>query len=109
MRSASPATKVFAVSGALLLAVAVILGVLGSFAYLAPAATGLFFVAAALISRAAHTTAARVPAFLALVGVMVSLVGTVTTIPFLYAGLGLIVGAAAIALLFASRARATPS
>ena len=43
-------TVVFAVIGALMLAAAVVLGVLGSFAYVAVAAVGMFFLAAALIS-----------------------------------------------------------
>jgi hypothetical protein len=109
VRSVSLATQVLVVIGALLLAAAVILGMLGSFAYLALAATGLFFVTAALISHAARSPDARVPALLALLGVMLSLLGTVTRSPSLYAGVGLIVGAAAIALLLAGRTRSTPT
>jgi hypothetical protein len=108
MRSASPATVVFAAIGAVLLTAAVVLAVLGSFAYLALAALGLFFVAAALISRATSSSAAKFPALLALIGVMLSLVGTVTTIPFLYVGLGLVAAAGLIAVLSAVRSRSIP-
>ena len=101
------ATQFFAVVAALFLTASVVLGLLGSFAYVASAAVGLLFVAAALISRAVHSPAARVPALVALAGVALSLVGTVTTMPFLYVGIGLIVGASAIALL-TRRARTTP-
>lgn len=101
MRTVSMTTQVFAVIGALLLALAVVLGVLGSFAYLQFAALGLLFIAAALIAHAARTSTARIPAFVALVGVVLSLLGTVTTIPFLYVGVGLIVGDGAIVLLLA--------
>jgi hypothetical protein len=80
---------------------------LGSFAYLALAAIGLLFVAAALISEATRSSTARVPAFVALIGVVLSLVGTVTTIPFLYVGVGLVAGAAAIAMLLGMRSRST--
>ena len=80
-----------------------ILGLLGSFAYLAIAAVGLIFIAAALTALATRSNAARVPAFLGLVGVVLALVGTVTTAPFLYLGVGLIAGAVAIALFFALR------
>jgi hypothetical protein len=99
---------VFAVIGTLLLAAAVVLRLLGSFSYLAAVTVGLFFIAAALISRAARSSAARVPPFLALVGIMLSLLGMVTTIPFLFVGLGLIAAAGAIALLSAVRSRSTP-
>ncbi len=101
MQSVSTSTLVFVVIGALILAAAVTLGMLGSFAYLAVAAVGMFFVAAALISNATRSRAARVPAFLALFGIVVSLVGTVTTIPFLLLGVGLTATAGAIVLLLA--------
>lgn len=48
-------TLVLAVIGALVLVAAVALSVLGSFAYLAAAAVGMFFVAAALIFNAARS------------------------------------------------------
>lgn len=105
MRSAPLATRVFATFGAVLLTVAVILGVLGSFAYLIAAAVGLLFIAAALISHAVHSPVARGSAFLALIGLMLALFGAVTTIPFLYLGLGLMAAAAAIGVLFAVRSR----
>ncbi len=100
-------TLVLAVIGALVLAAAVVLSVLGSFAYLAAAAVGMFFLAAALIFNAARSPAAQVPAFLAFVGVVLSLVGTVTTVPFLLLGVGLIATAGAIVLLLAVRSRPT--
>ena len=99
MGSASLASRVFAVVGTLFLVGAVVLGLLGAFSYLAAAAIGLFFIAAALISQAIRSPAARAPALVALVGIVLSLVGTVTTLPFLYLGVGLILGAAAIAAL----------
>ncbi len=91
--------KFFAVTGALCLAASVLLAFLHSFSYIAVAAVGLFFVAAALISYSTRSRAARVPALLALLGVAIALVGTVTTVPFLAVGVGLIVGAFAVALL----------
>jgi len=105
MQSAPLATRVFATFGAVLLTVAVILGVLGSFAYLAAAAVGLCFVAAALISHAIHSPVARGSAFLALIGLILALFGTVTTIPLLYIGVGLMAVAAAVGVLFAVRTR----
>jgi len=68
----------------------------------------MFFLAAALISNVTRSRAARVPALLALVGVVLSLVGTVTTIPFLLLGVGLISTAGAIVLLLAVQSRSTP-
>jgi len=42
---------VFAVIGALLLVSALVLGILGSFAFIAVASVGMFFIAAALIAQ----------------------------------------------------------
>jgi hypothetical protein len=98
MRSPALATRVFAAVGALLLLAAVILSLLGSFSYLAAAAVGLVFIAAALISHAARSTPARAPAILALFGVFVALFGTTGT-PFLYVGLVVVALAAAAGLL----------
>ena len=50
MRGPSPLSAViFALLGALLLVSALALGILGSFAYLAVASVGMFFIAAALV------------------------------------------------------------
>lgn len=91
---------------ALFLAAAVILGLVPSFSYLAAAAVGLGFVAAALISAARRSPTARMPALLALLRMALAVFGTVTTSPFLYLGFGLIAGGATIAVLFALSARA---
>jgi hypothetical protein len=98
MRPPALSTRVFAAVGALLLMAAAILGLLGAFSYLAAAAVGLVFIAAALISHAARSAPARAPAILALFGVFVALFGIVGT-PFLYVGLGVLVVAAAAGLL----------
>ncbi|HEV8536041.1 MAG TPA: hypothetical protein VGR87_10055 [Candidatus Limnocylindria bacterium] len=107
MRSAPVSSAVFAVVGAALLVGALILAILGSFAYLAAASVGLFFIAAALVSRAALSRAPGVlpPAILALAGIALVVFGMVAT-PMFYFGLGLLVGAMALALL-GYRARPT--
>src|SRR6267378_6755345 len=52
MRSTPPVSAVvFAVIGALLLVAALVLGILGSFAFIAIASVGMFFIAAALIAE----------------------------------------------------------
>jgi hypothetical protein len=98
---------VFAVIGALLLVVALVLGVIGSFAYIAIASVGMFFIAAALIARAARSPESRGPAVLALAAVALILFGTVAT-PFFYAGWGLLAGSAILALINALGARRVP-
>jgi peptidoglycan/LPS O-acetylase OafA/YrhL len=98
-----PSTRIFAGLGALLLVAAAVLAILGSFAYLAAASVGTFFVAAALIARAAPSTAARAPAILALAAVALIVFGLTAT-PFFYAGWGLFAGAIVLALMNFSRA-----
>lgn len=97
-RTTPLSATVFAVLGATLLVTAAILALPGSFAFLAVASVGMFFVAAALISRAAGSTLSRAAAVLALAGVALVVFGTVAT-PFFYAGWGLIAGAAMLALI----------
>lgn len=89
---------VFATIGAALLILAAVLAYLGSFAYVAAAAVGMFFIAAALVSRAIRTPAFRAPAILALAALALILFGTVAT-PFYYAGWGLLAGSVALALI----------
>jgi hypothetical protein len=98
---------VFAVIGALLLVVAIVLAALGSFAFLAIASVGMFFIAAALIAQAARSPQSRGPAVLALAAVALLLFGTVAT-PFFYAGWGLLAGSAMLALTNALGARRVP-
>lgn len=77
---------------------AVALAALGSFAFLAIASVGMFFIAAALIAQAARSPESRAPAVLALAAVALILFGTVAT-PFFYAGWGLLAGSAALAFV----------
>jgi hypothetical protein len=98
---------VFAVIGALLLVAAIVLAALGSFAFLAIASVGMFFIAAALIAQAARSPQSRGPAVLALAAVALLLFGTVAT-PFFYAGWGLLAGSAMLALTNALGARRVP-
>jgi hypothetical protein len=90
--------KVFAVIGALLLVSALVLGILGSFAFIAVASVGMFFIAAALIAQAVRSPGRRAPAVLALTAVALITYGTGAS-PFFYAGWGLLAGAAALALV----------
>lgn len=106
VRPLSLTTRVFSGMAMLFLVAALILGLVRSFSYLAAAAIGLGFVAAALISAATRSRLARATALLALLGLMLALFGTVTTLPFLYLGMGLIAGGVAIAVLFELRTRA---
>lgn len=107
MRSTPLSALVFAVIGALLLVAAIVLAALGSFAFLAIASVGMFFIAAALIAQAARSPENRGPAVLALVAVALILFGTVAT-PFFYAGWGLLAGSAILALINAVGARRAP-
>jgi hypothetical protein len=93
---------VFAVIGAVLLVAALVLGVLGSFAFIAIASVGMFFIAAALIARAVPSPADRAPAVLALAALALIVFGMTAT-PFFYAGWGLLAGAAALAIISAVR------
>ena len=105
MRAAPPLSAiVFAVIGALLLVSALVLGILGSFAFIGIASVGMFFIAAALIAQAAPSPGRRVPAVLALAALALIVFGLVAT-PFSYAGWGLLAGAATLAFLNALRAK----
>jgi len=93
MRGTPPlSAMVFAVIGVLLLVSAVALGVLGSFAFIAVASVGVFFIAAALISQAVRSPRGRAPAVLALAALALIVFGLTAT-PFFYAGWGLLAGA----------------
>ena len=104
MRRASPPSAVaFAVIGALLLVCALVLGILGSFAFIAIASVGMFFIAAALIAQVTPSAASRAPALLALSAIALIVFG-LTASSFFYLGCGLLAGAATLALLNARRA-----
>jgi hypothetical protein len=104
MRHTPPVSAVvFAVIGAILLVAALALGIVGSFAYIAIASVGMFFIAAALIAQAAPSPGRRAPAILAL-GAVALIVFGLTATPFFYAGWGLLAGAAILALLNGRRA-----
>ena len=98
---------VFAVLGALLLVSAFVLGILGSFAYIAIASVGMFFIAAALIAQAVPSPDRRAPAVLALAALALIVFGMTAT-PFFYLGWGLLAGAALLALLNGRRAGTQP-
>ena len=106
MREAPLSAVVFSLVGALLLIVALILGVLGSFSFLGVAAVGMFFIAAALISRAAALSPVRPAAVLGLAGFAVVVFGLTAT-PLFYFGWGVVAAAAALAIVAAGRARPT--
>ncbi len=93
---------VFAVIGALLLVAALVLGILGSFAFIAIASVGMFFIAAALVAQAIPSPSSRAAAVLALVALALIVFGMTAT-PFFYAGWGLLAGCVALALLNAAR------
>jgi len=97
---------VFAVIGALLLVSALVLGILGSFAFIAIASVGMFFIAAALIAQAVPSPAGRAPAVLALAALALIVFG-VTATPFFYMGWAVLAVAAVLGLLNGWRA-ATP-
>jgi hypothetical protein len=95
---------VFAVIGAILLVSALVLGILGSFAFIAIASVGMFFIAAALIARAVPSAGGRAPAVLGLAALALIVFGVNAT-PFFYWGWGLLAGAVLLALLNGRRAR----
>jgi hypothetical protein len=104
MRTPPPVSAVvFAAIGALLLVSALVLAILGSFAFIAIASVGMFFIAAALIAQAVPSPGRRAPAILAL-GAVALIVFGLTAAPFFYAGWGLLAGAATLALLGGRRA-----
>jgi hypothetical protein len=89
---------VFAAIGALLLITSLVLGILGSFAYIAIASVGMFFIAAALVARAIPSPEGRAPAVLALAALAFVVFGMTAL------GWGILAGAALLALLNARRA-----
>jgi hypothetical protein len=106
VREAPLSAVVFSLIGALLLVAALVLGILGSFGFLAVASVGMFFLAAALISRAVSSSAVRPAAVLALAGFALILFGTTAT-PLFYLGWGVVAGSVALAILAARHARPT--
>ena len=100
---------VFAVIGALLLVSALVLGILGSFAFIAVASVGMFFIAAALIAQTVRSRGGRAPAGLALAALAPMVFGMIVApfayLAWVYLGWGLIAGAALLALLNGRRAR----
>jgi hypothetical protein len=107
MHAAPLSAMVFAVIGALLLVFAVALAALGSFAFIAVASVGMFFIAAALIAQAVPSPDRRAPAVLAIAAFALIVFGMVAT-PFFYTGWGLLAGAVVLALVSARRARSAP-
>jgi hypothetical protein len=102
MRATPLSAKVFAAIGALLLVSALALGILGSFAFIAVASVGMFFIAAALIAQALRSPGRRAPAVLALTAVALIIYGAGAS-PFFYAGWGLLAGSAILAMFSAGR------
>jgi len=79
------ATVVFVLIGTALLLIAVVLGVLGSFAFIAIAAVGCFFIAAALVAGASRAPAERAAAVISVVGIALVVFGLVAS-PLFYLG-----------------------
>jgi hypothetical protein len=105
MRAPAPlSAKVFAVIGVLLLLSAVALAILGSFAFIAVASVGTFFIGAALIAYVVRSPGGRAPAVLALGALALIVFGLVAT-PFFYAGWVLLAGSAALAIVNAVRVK----
>ena len=101
MRRPPPLSAVvFAVIGALLLVAALVLGILGSFAFIAIASVGMFFIAASLVTRAVPSPAGRAPAVLALAALALLVFGMTA------ASWGLFAGAIVLALLNGRRTSA---
>jgi hypothetical protein len=99
VRGPSPLSAiVFAVLGAFLLVSALALGIVGSFAYIAVASVGMFFIAAALVARAIPSPEGRAPAVLALAAFALVVFG-MTALAW-----GILTGAAFLALVNARRA-----
>jgi hypothetical protein len=99
-----PSAVIFAVIGAILLVAALMLGILGSFAFIAVASVGIFFIAAALIARAVPSPDSQTAGVLGLVALGLIVFGLTAT-PFFYAGWGLLAGAAVLAVISAVRAK----
>jgi hypothetical protein len=81
----SVATVVFALVGTTLLLIAVVLGLLGSFAFIAIAAVGCFFIAAALVARAIRAPLRRVAGVISVAGIALVVFGMVAT-PLFFLG-----------------------
>ena len=108
-RASPPSAVVFAVIGAVLLVSALVLGVLGSFAFIVIASVGMVFIAAALVAQAVPSPEGRAPAVLALAALAITVFG-MTTMPlsylgWVYLGWGLLAGAATLAIVNAVRAK----
>jgi hypothetical protein len=101
---------VFALIGALLLVLALGLGILGSFAFIAIASVGMFFIAAALIAQSLRSRGGRPPAVLAVAALGLILFGMVaaplSNLAWVYLGWGLLAGAVMLALVNGRRASA---
>lgn len=97
---------VFGAIGVFMLLAGVVLAILGSFAYVAIMAVGLFFTAATLISRSIASPPHRVAGVLALASVALLVFGQVAT-PIFVAGWGLLAGSAALAVLSSRRDRSS--
>lgn len=108
VKRAPLSANVFATFAIVLLIAAVVLAAGRSFAYLASASVGMFFLAAALLSSAGRSPRARVASVVMLAGVALVVFG-LTASPLFYAGLDMIVGALAIALMSGRTARSAPS
>lgn len=91
---------VFSLIGTALLLIAIVLGVLGSFAFIAIAAVGCFFIAAALVARATRSPVQRAAAVIAVAGLALVIFGMVAT-PLFYLGWACL-GAGLIALAAAT-------
>jgi hypothetical protein len=91
---------VFSLIGTTLLLIAIVLAVLGSFAFIAIAAVGCFFIAAALVARAARSSAQRAAAVISVAGLALVIFGMVAT-PLFYLGWACL-GAGLIALAAAT-------
>ena len=98
MRGNGLSARVFAILGIVSIAVGVALAVLGSFAYLAALAVGLFFIAAALIVRRTRTGPERAAGMLILAGVALGAFGLTAT-PLLFAAVGLIAAGVVVLIL----------
>jgi hypothetical protein len=79
------ASVVFVLIGTALLLIAVVLGLLGSFGFIAIAAVGCFFIAAALVARASRAPEQRAAAVIAVVGIAFVVFGLVAS-PLFYLG-----------------------
>lgn len=94
--------------GALLLVVALGLGILGSFAFIAIASLGMFFIAAALIAQSLRSPRGRAPAVLAVAALGLILFGMIvaplSNLAWVYLGWGLLAGAVILALVNGRRA-----